>query len=138
MKKYLVIGISIGIYILGYLICISFFMQDRLLYSYTADWVTRHFFMFTWIVSIILALNKKYITSLSTTVGCFLGIIIGDILGNYIITIRSSNIEKLIMRGGSISAEKIHLANVHYGVLIWICTIFTIGLIGLFWDRKLK
>ncbi|MDI3312464.1 MAG: hypothetical protein QJR05_13710, partial [Thermoanaerobacterium sp.] len=71
MKKKLVIiaisvGISAGIYIAGYFICKSYFMWGSPMQSYTADWTTRHYYLYIWIVSILLAAFNYPATSLAT------------------------------------------------------------------------
>jgi len=141
MKKKLVIiaitaGISAGIYIAGYFICKSYFMRGSPMHSYTADWTTRHYYLYIWIVSILLAVFNRPATSLATTAGCFIGIVIGDVLGEFIRTIRLSNLDRLIAEGASPGA--IQQLYTHYGVLIWLGVIVVSYIIGLNIDKKLK
>lgn len=104
--------------------------------SYTADWTTRHYYLYIWIVSILLAVFNYPATSLATTAGCFIGIVIGDTLGEFIRTIRLSNLDRLIAEG--VSPGVIHELHIHYGVPIWLGTIVIAYVIGLNIDKKIR
>jgi len=142
MKRNYIVGvISALIFIAGYVICTLFFSEVPR-FSYTAEWTSRHYFLFVWVIAILCAIFNLPFTSLTITAGCFIGIGLGDFIGKRIIDSNWHKINQLISEGVSVSVETLNLADYHYGVFIWLETILVAIVIGLIADmlhrRRLK
>jgi hypothetical protein len=132
-RNYIIAVISALIFIIGYIICTLFFSGIPA-YSYTAEWTSRHYFLFVWVIAILCAIFNLPFTSLTITAGCFIGIVLGDFIGEMIIDSNWSQINQLISKGISVSTETLNLANEHKGVFIWFDTILAAVIIGLIVD----
>ncbi len=138
-KKHVLLSILILIYLVGFLLCKFYFAQGMPMESYTAAWLFRYSFMYTWIIVILFAVFNKPFTAISTTIGCFLGIVIGDILGEWIRTVRIEKVEVMIQSGIEVSKEVEAQAHYHFGVFpIWFSVIILLLIVGLIVDQMLK
>ena len=136
-KKYLHLIVLLAIYLLGYLLCKLYFAQGMPMASYTAGWLFRHSFMYTWVFVIILIFRNKPFTATLTTIGCFGGMIVGDVLGEWIRTVRITQLEELINSGITVSGSEKAQAYHHYGILpIWFLVIILFILVGIGIDKK--
>lgn len=140
-RNYVIAFVSLAIFIAGYIICTLFFSKAPG-YIYTAEWTSRHYFLFIWVATFLLAIFDFPYTSLSITAGCFIGILLGEVIGLNIISNNWKEINKLIDNGISVSTEKLNLAYIHKGVYIWLCIILIsigIGLVAdMLYKRKLR
>ncbi len=138
-KKYVLLSILTWSYLVGYILCKFYFAQGKPMESYTAAWLFRHSFMYTWIIVILFAVFNKPFTAISTTIGCFLGIVIGDILGEWVRTVRIEKVEVMIKSGIEVSKEVEAKAYYHFGVFpIWFSVIFLLLILGFIVDQILK
>lgn len=127
----------IFIYIVAAFLGEFYFSQGKAYEFYTYEWLFRRSFMYTWLIMILFLLGKRLYSAIFTTMGCFLGILIGELLGNWIIAVNQNKLEIMISSGQTVDAEMIYQANRHYGVLpIWFVVFtFMLGL-GLFIDSR--
>ncbi len=110
--------ITVIIYITAHLFFNHYFALGKDSHIYTFEWGVRHRFLYTWILAIFFPLFKFYFSSILTTLGCFLGMSIGEYIGNIILENNLSNLDRLISEGAS--AEIIQRQYMHYGVYIWL------------------
>ena len=136
-KKYLHLLVLLSVYVIGFILCKFYFAQGMPLESYTAGWLYRRGFMLTWGATIILIFMNKLNTATFTTMGTFIGMVVGDLIGGLI---RSSNIAKLqelIENGATITAEQQAQAYHHYGILpIWFIVFIIFVVIGIVLDKR--
>lgn len=136
-RNYVIAFISAVVFIIGYSICKLIFSTVPT-FSYTAEWTARHYFLFVWVFAILCAILNYTYTSLTITVGCFLGIVLGDVIGQNIIESNWNEINQLTSNGISVSIETLNQANYHKGVFIWFFTILISLVIGLTVDKLRK
>jgi hypothetical protein len=132
-RNYVIALISAVLFITGYIICTLFFSKVPT-FSYTADWTASHYFLFVWVAAILFAIFNFPYTSLTITVGCFIGIVLGDVIGQNIINNNWNEINKLTSNGITASIETLNRADYHKGVFIWLCTILISTVVGLVAD----
>lgn len=132
-RNYVIAFISAVLFITGYSICKLIFSTVPT-FSYTAEWTARHYFLFVWVAAILCGILNYTYTSLTITAGCFLGIVLGDVIGRNIIESNWNKINQLTSNGISVSIETLNLANYHKGVFIWFFTILISLVIGLIID----
>lgn len=136
-KKYLHLTVLLSIYLLGYILCRLYFAQGMPMESYTAGWLFKRSFLYTWVFVIILIFKNKPCTATLTTIGCFGGMIVGDALGGWIRTVRITQLEELINSGVTVSSSEKVQAYHHYGILpIWFIVIILFILVGIVIDKK--
>lgn len=135
-KKYFRLIILLSVYLGGFILCKFYFAQGMPRASYTAGWLYRRSFMYTWVAVILFIAFNKPISATYTTIGCFLGIFIGDIFGGWIRAVRIERLQELIDSGVAVSEYKKVQVYQHYGILpIWFIVIITFIVIGLILDR---
>lgn len=112
--------------IIQLLIFVGLFSISRsLLYNiYLYEWTSKHLYCGTWIIMLILCVRKKVDVAWFITAGNVLGIVIGQLLGDFIKNIRMKKITV------ETSAEDVYQLSHHYGVFIWILFVFIIFLVG--------
>ncbi|MDD2214257.1 MAG: hypothetical protein PHR21_06950 [Oscillospiraceae bacterium] len=132
-RNYVIASISALLFVVGYII-IKLFFSKVPTFSYTADWAVNHYFLFVWVPAILLAIFSLPYTSLALTIGCFVGIVLGDVIGQNIIDNKWHEINQLINNGIEVSAETLNRADYHNGVFIWLGTILICAVIGLLAD----
>ncbi len=107
--------------------------------SYTAGWLFRRSFMYTWLIMAVFLLINKPFAATFTTIGCFLGMVVGDITGSMIIDYRLARIENLVNAGQIVDEDTIYFAQTHYGILpIWFIFIIAMIVVGLVLDYKVS
>jgi len=74
----------------------------------------------------------------SITAGCFIGILLGEMIGLHIIANNWKEINKLISNGIHVSKETMNRAYIHQGVYFWLCIILISIGIGLVADMLYK
>lgn len=136
-RNYVIALILAVLFIIGYIICTLFFSKVPT-FSYTAEWTARHYFLFVWVAAILFAIFNLPYTSLTITAGCFIGIVLGDVIGQKIIDSNWNEINQLTNKGISVSTETLNQADYHKGVFIWLCTILISIVIGLMADMLHK
>lgn len=132
-QNYIVAAICAALYILVYALCTLLFRWNSDLETYTAGWVMHNRYLYVWLVAILFGLFGKRITCILTTIGCFLGIYLGDVIGDYIHLKNLELVEQLISKGTD--SVQIYFLKYHQsGVYIWLLTILVFMLIGLILD----
>lgn len=135
-RKYLHLALLLFIYIVGYFLCKSYFAQGMPLESYTAGWLFRRSFMYTWVLTISFVLFNKPAAATFTTIGCLIGIVIGDALGGWIKTVRIKELQLMIDNGVRVSGQTKAYAHHHYGILpIWFIVMLIFIISGLVFDK---
>lgn len=125
IKKNTLLILQLTTFIILYLLSNTVF-KNVYLYKWTAD----HLYLYIWIPVIILTiLNKKYI-SLSLTIGNLVGIIIGELLGEYI---RNENIKKITE---ITPPHEVYRLQSHYGFFIWLLILLTFLIAGILVQKK--
>ncbi|MBN4051077.1 hypothetical protein JYU11_01305 [bacterium AH-315-G05] len=135
-KKYFILALVIFSYVVVFLFCRLFLMRGSPMFSYTANWVARQYFLYIWVASILFAIYNLYIASLATTLGSFVGIILGHVIGGHMKAKNLERLDQLIESGAS--AQEIQALHSNKGVYIWLLTILIACIIGLFFDILLK
>ncbi len=138
-KKYFQLIFLMFIYLIGYILCKYLFSVGAPLASYTAGWLFVNQFMYTWVFVIVFSLLNKPYTASFITLGCFLGIVIGQVIGNWIKAINIQNIQDLVNDGILVTAEQEADAHLHYGVVpIWFIVILLFLITGVILDHRSK
>ena len=136
-RNYVIAFISAVLFITGYIMCTLFFSKAPT-YIYTAQWTASHYFLYVWVAAILFAIFNFPYTSLTITAGCFIGIVLGEVIGQNIIDNNWNEINQLISNGISVNIETLNRANTHQGVFIWLCVILVSIVIGLIVDMLHK
>ena len=136
-KKYLHLILLLSVYMIAYLLCRLWFAQGMPLASYTAGWLYRRTFMYTWIpVTALVLLDKPYTASFMTF-ATFAGMAIGDLIGSCIMDIRTARLGELINNGIAVTAEQEAQAYHHYGILpIWFLVLIVAVGAGIIMDKR--
>lgn len=138
-NKYIQLLAFMSIYVIGYLLCKYLFQVGAPFWSYTAGWLFVNHFMYTWVLVIAFSLLNKPYTASSITLGCFLGIVIGQVIGDWIIAINLQKIQDLVNEGIIVTAEQEATASLHYGIWpIWFFVIILFLITGVILDYRNK
>ena len=107
----------IQLIIFGITYSISFVLRDR----YFFGWLIPNNFAYIWVVMIILTMLGKYLYSYAIAVGNIIGILLGQVLGEYILKLSRAKIAT------ETNVDKIRvLENRYYHVFIWISFIIIV------------
>ena len=107
----------IQLIIFGITSSISFVLRDR----YFFGWLIHNNFAYIWVVMIIFTMFGKYLYSYAIAIGNIIGILLGQVLGEYILmlskekTATETNIDKIRV-----------LENSYYHVYIWLSFIIIV------------
>lgn len=107
------------------------YLQDMYLF----EWTQRHYYLGMWIIAIGLILGNRILISFSISVGNFVGVLLGQYVGDWIKELTMSQIVS------GMDPETVYQLQHHPGVEIWLLTIGIFFLIGaittLIWKRKI-
>ncbi len=92
---------------------------------YLFEWTARNLYFFFWIPALVLALFGKTVISNAITFGNLAGVIIGQLLGDFIV----SQNAKLITPDTTPDREYLLLS--HPGSFIWIITVLVFAAVGI-------
>ena len=96
---------------------ISFVFRDRYFFS----WLIHNNFAYIWVVMIIFTMFGKYLYSYAIAIGNIIGILLGQVLGEYILKISRAKIAT------ETNGDKIRvLENSYYHVYIWLSFIIIV------------
>lgn len=99
---------------------------------YLFEWTARHYYLLLWVAALALGFSKAKILSYSITLGNLVGLVIGQLLGDFIVAQRVAQLPPDV--GGSTQ----YWANYHHGVLIWLIVVLAFFLAGLVLNRWFK
>lgn len=97
---------------------------------YLFEWTADHYYLCLWAVSVTFCFLEMYKAALSTTIGNWAGILIGQVLGDWIIQINATKITPDMYVG------KVWQLKTHYGVLIWLIVFLLAFSIGIRVEKK--
>ena len=107
----------IQLIIFGITYSISFVLRDR----YFFGWLIHNNFAYIWVVMIIFTMFGKYLYSYAIAIGNIIGILLGQVLGEYILKISRAKIAT------ETNVDKIRvLENRYYHVFIWLSFIIIV------------
>ena len=107
----------IQLVIFGITYSISFVLRER----YFFGWLIHNNFAYIWVVMIILTMFDKYIYSYAIAIGNIIGILLGQVLGEYILKLSRAKIAT------ETNVDKIRvLENSYYHVFIWLSFIIIV------------
>lgn len=107
----------IQLIIFGITYSISFVLRDR----YFFGWLIHNNFAYIWVVMIIFTMFGKYLYSYAIAIGNIIGILLGQVLGEYILKISRAKIAT------ETNGDKIRvLENSYYHVFIWLSFIIIV------------
>ena len=107
----------IQLVIFGITYSISFVLRER----YFFGWLIHNNFAYIWVVMIILTMFGKYIYSYAIAIGNIVGILLGQILGEYILKLSRAKIAT------ETNVDKMRvLENSYYHVFIWLSFIIIV------------
>ena len=86
--------------------------------------------MCVWVASVTFCFLEMYKAALITTAGNWAGILIGQVLGDFIIKINATKITPDMYIG------KVWQLKTHYGVLIWLLVFLLSFIIGMLVEKK--
>lgn len=98
--------------------------------SYCFNWTAENNYLYIWVLVLFLVFFKKYVIAYSLSIGNLLGVIAGQHLGDYIITINLSKITSYT------SNEEAYHLNYHYGIFIWSIIVIVFFIIGIIVQYK--
>lgn len=101
-------------------------LSRTLLYGvYLFEWTSRELYLYIWIPALILAALNKTAVSYAITLGNLAGVVIGQLLGDLII----SQNAKLITPDTPSDIE--YYLTTHQGAFIWIITVLAFTAVGI-------
>lgn len=107
----------IQLIIFGITYSISFVLRDR----YFFGWLIHNNFAYIWVVMIIFTMFGKYLYSYAIAIGNIIGILLGQVLGEYILKLSRAKIAI------ETNVDKIRvLENRYYHVFIWLSFIIIV------------
>ena len=89
-----------------------------------------HYYLCVWVASVTFCFLEMYKAALITTAGNWAGILIGQVLGDFIIKINATKITPDMYIG------KVWQLKTHYGVLIWLLVFLLSFVIGMIVEKK--
>ena len=92
--------------------------------------LAAHYYLCLWIASVTFCFLEMYRAALITTAGNWTGILIGQVLGDFIIKINATKITPDMYIG------KVWQLKAHYGVLIWLLVFLLSFISGMLVEKK--
>lgn len=92
---------------------------------YLFEWTSRNLYLYIWIPALILAVLNKTAVSYAITLGNLAGVVIGQLLGDFII----SQNAKLITP--ETTPDREYYLTTHQGAFIWIITVLAFTAVGI-------
>ena len=118
-------GQKCGTYVVCYLLSQTVFHE-----VYLFEWTAAHYYLCLWVASVAFCFLEMYRAALITTAGNWTGILIGQVLGDFIIKINATKITPDMYIG------KVWQLKAHYGVLIWLLVFLLSFIIGMIVEKK--
>ena len=122
---------------LGFLLFVFFAYGSCYLLSQTVlheiylfEWTADHFYLYLWVIPAAFCFLNKFWAAISTTIGNWVGILIGQVLGDLIIKINAAKITPDMYVG------KAWQLRTHYGVLIWLAVFLLSLIVGIGSEKK--
>ena len=114
---------------LAYVSC--YLLSQTVLHEiYLFEWTASHYYLCLWAASVAFCFLEMYKAALITTIGNWAGILIGQLLGDFIIKINVAKITPDMYVG------KVWQFKTHYGVLIWLTVFLVSFIIGIMIEKK--
>lgn len=113
----------------AYMLC-YLLSQTVLCEIYLFKWTADHYYLCLWVTSGTFCFLEMYKSAFITTVGNGAGILLGQLLGDFIIKINAAKITPDLYIG------KVWQLKTHYGVLIWLVVFLLSILIGIRVEKK--
>lgn len=111
-NRYCFLFINIGSFLILYIVSTRFLGN-----IYLFDWTSRNHYLYIWIIPVLMDFLDYHIRSISISTGNFIGIIVGQTIGDFIVEANKSKISPDMLPG------KIEQLRSHPGVWIWLLTI---------------
>ena len=118
--------IVVSAYALCYLLSQTVFHE-----IYLFEWTADHYYLCLWVASVTFCFLKMYKAAFITTAGNWAGILMGQVLGDFIIKINAAKITSDMYVG------KVWQLKTHYGVLIWLIVFLLSFIIGIRVEKKI-
>lgn len=99
---------------------------------YLFEWTADHYYLCLWVASVTFCFLERYKAALITTIGNGAGILMGQVLGDFIIKINAARITPDMYVG------KAWQLKTHYGVLIWLIVFLLSFIIGIRVEKKTR
>ena len=113
----------------AYVLC--YFLSQTVFHEiYLFEWTADHCYLFLWAVPVTFCFLKMYKAALITVIGNWTGILIGQLLGDFIIKINAAKITPDMYIG------KVWQLRTHYGVLIWLAVFLISFMIGIIVEKS--
>lgn len=113
----------------AYALC--YFLSQTVLHEiYLFEWTASHYYLCLWAASVTFCFLEMYKAALITTIGNWAGILIGQVLGDFIIKINAAKIKPDMYAG------KVWQLRTHYGVLIWLAVFLVSFIIGIIVEKS--
>ena len=127
-KKKTCLGFLLIVF-LGYVVC--YLLSQTVFHEiYLFEWTAAHCYLCLWVASVTFCFLEMYKVALITTAGNWAGILIGQVLGDFIIKINATKITPDMYIG------KAWQLKTHYGVLIWLLVFLLSFIIGMLVEKK--
>ena len=113
----------------AYVLC--YFLSQTVFHEiYLFEWTAAHYYLCLWTASVTFCFLEMYKAALITTAGNWAGILIGQVLGDFIIKTNATKITPDMYIG------KVWQLKTHYGVLIWLAVFLISFIIGIIVEKK--
>ena len=127
-KKKACLGFLLIVF-LAYVVC--YLLSQTVFHAvYLFEWTAAHYYLCLWVASVTFCFLEMYRAALITTAGNWTGILIGQVLGDFIIKINATKITPDMYIG------KVWQLKAHYGVLIWLLVFLLSFIIGMLVEKK--
>lgn len=101
-------------------------LSRTLLYDvYLFEWTSRELFLYIWIPALILAVLNKTAVSYAITLGNLAGVVIGQLLGDFI------KLQNAKLITPDTTPDREYLLTTHQGVPIWVITVLMFTAAGI-------
>lgn len=97
---------------------------------YMFGWTADHYYLCLWVIPAAFCFLEMFRAVISTTIGNWAGILIGQVLGDFIIKINAAKITPDMYVG------KAWQLRTHYGVLIWLVVFLLSVIVGIRSEKK--
>jgi len=113
----------------AYVLC--YLLSQTVLHEiYLFEWTANHYYLCLWAAPVTFCFLEMYKAALITTIGNWAGILIGQLLGDFILKINAAKITPGLYVG------KVWQLKTHYGVLIWLIVFLLSFLVGILIEKK--
>ncbi len=114
---------------LAYVLC--YFLSQTVFHEiHLFEWTSTHYYLCLWAASVTFCFLEMYKAALIATAGNWAGILIGQVLGDFIIKINATKITPDMYIG------KVWQLKTHYGILIWLAVFLISFIIGMIVEKK--